>query len=304
VAAEPITVRGVRLTSPTRVLYAEQGITKRELAEYYARIERWVVPELKDRPLTLLRCPAGREKECFVQRRATDSIGAAVKRVPVDVSDEPEGTEHLAVDSIEGLLSLVQLGVLELHTWGARRDRLDRPDRLIMDLDPAPDVEFAAVVEAAVEVRETLEALGLRSFVKSTGGKGLHVVAPLARRNHWDELRAAARALAHAIADGNPERYLATSSKAERRGRIFLDYMRNAPGATAIASYSTRARPGAPVSLPLGWDELDAGFDPGEWTLRTVPERLESISVSPWAGYDGTRQSITRAMMDALGIGG
>jgi bifunctional non-homologous end joining protein LigD len=296
-------IAGVRVTSPERILYEEQGISKRELAEYYLRIESWVLPELRDRPLTLLRCPSGSEKECFFQRRANDSVPASVRRVPVTVADD-EAAEHLAIDSIQGIIALVQMGVLEMHTWGARRDRLDRPDRLVMDLDPAPGLPFSAVIDAALEMRQTLEDLGLVSFVKSTGGKGLHVVAPLVRRNHWDELRAAARALAHAIADGNPERYLATSSKAERRGRIFLDYMRNAPGATAIASYSTRARPGAPVSLPLGWDELDAGFDPGEWTLRTVPDRLESISVSPWAGYDGTRQSITRAMMDALEIGG
>jgi bifunctional non-homologous end joining protein LigD len=296
------TIAGVRLTSPERILYAGQGITKRDLAEYYVRIERWVVPELRDRPLTLLRCPAGREKECFVQRRASDAIGPAVRRVSVTVAGERDAAEHLAVDSLAGLVSLVQLGVLELHTWGARRDRLDRPDRMVMDLDPAPELPFAAVVDAAHEMRETFAELGLRSFVKSTGGKGLHVVAPLQRRKGWDELRSAARAIAETLATRSPRRYLTKASKAERSGRIFIDHLRNAPGATSIAAYSTRARPGAPVSLPLAWEELDADFDPAAWTVRTVPQRLESLRTEPWAGFGETQQSLTRPILESLGL--
>ncbi len=301
-ARDEIRVGGVRLTSPERVLYAGQGITKRDLAEFYLRIQRWVVPELRDRPLTLLRCPAGNESECFIQRRASVAIDPSVRRVAVTVAGEDGETEHLAVDSIRGLLSLVQLGVLELHTWGARRDRLDRPDRLVMDLDPAPELPFRAVIDAALEMRTALEELGLTSFVKTTGGKGLHVVAPLVRRNSWAQLRAAARAIAEQIADRSPDRYLITASKAERSGRIFIDHLRNAPGATAIASYSTRARAGAPVSIPLAWEELDGGLDPATWTVRTVPERLESLPSDPWAGYGESRQSLTRAVLSRLGV--
>jgi bifunctional non-homologous end joining protein LigD len=300
-AAEATEIAGVRVTSPERILYEGQGISKRDLAEYYVRIQRWVVPELRDRPLTLLRCPAGSENECFFQRRATDSVPDFVRRVPVTVAgDEP--AEHLAIDSIQGIVALVQLGVLEMHTWGARRDRLDRPDRLVMDLDPAPGLPFSAVVHAALEMRETLQDLGLVSFVKSTGGKGLHVVAPLVRRTGWDELRSVAHAIAIGLAERHPQRYLAKASKAERAGRVFIDYLRNGPGATAVASYSTRARPGAPVSLPLAWEELSESLRPEEWSVRNVPERLESLSDDPWAGYDLMKQSLTREVRDRLDI--
>jgi len=296
-------VAGVRLTSPDRVLYPHQGITKLELAEYYVAIGDWVVPELQNRPLTLLRCPAGSEKECFVQRRATAAISDVVHRVPITVAGE-ESAEHLAVDSLEGLISLVQLGVLELHTWNARRDRLDRPDRLIMDLDPSPELPFRATMDAALEMREMLQELGLQTFVRTTGGKGLHVVAPLVRRNSWEELRSVARAIADRLAANQPGSYLAKASISERKGRIFVDYMRNAPGATAIASYSTRARPGAPVSVPLHWSELEQRFDPAEWTVRSVPERLQQQKSHPWEGASQLRQSLNRGLMDQLGLVG
>ncbi|CAN5839812.1 MAG: DNA polymerase domain-containing protein [Gemmatimonadetes bacterium] len=300
-ASVAIEIAGVRVSNPDRILYEGQGITKRDLAEYYLRIERWVVPELRDRPLTLLRCPSGSEKECFFQRRANDSVPDSIRRVPVTVADD-ETTEHLAIDSVQGIIGLVQLGVLEMHTWGARRDRLDRPDRLVMDMDPAPELPFSAVVDAALEMRETLRDLGLVSFVKSTGGKGLHIVAPLARRTGWDELRSVAHAIATSLAERHPRRYLAKASKSERTGRVFIDYLRNGPGATAVASYSTRARPGAPVSLPLAWEELSESFRPEEWSVRNVPARLESLASDPWDGYARVRQSLTREIRDSLEI--
>lgn len=296
-----ISIEGVRLTSPDRVLYAEQGITKRELAEYYVRIADRIVPELRDRPLTLLRCPQGSEKECFVQRRATDLIPATVHRVEVELAGE-ETAEHLAVDSLQGVIGLVQLGVLELHTWNARRDRLDRPDRLVMDLDPAPELPFPRVVEAALEMRGLLRELGLESFAKTTGGKGLHVVAPLTRRNDWEEVRGAARAIAESLSRRHPERYLSRASKAEREGRIFIDWMRNGAGSTAIASYSTRARPGAPVSVPVSWEEVaEPGFDPATFTVRSVPARLDALRGHPWGDPAGLRQSLTREALRRLG---
>lgn len=295
--ADEIRVAGVRLTSPERVLYSGQGITKRELAEYYVAVGDRIVPHLRDRPLTLVRCPQGQEKECFVQRRATDLVPAAVRRVQVEVAGEDGPAMHLAVVSLEGLLSLVQLGVLELHTWSARRDRLDRPDRLILDLDPAPDLPFSAVVDAALHMRQELLELGLDSFVKTTGGKGLHVVAPLVRRNEWEDLRAFARAFAERCSARWPDRYLARAAKAERAGRVFLDWMRNAPGATAVSAYSTRAAAGAPVSTPLAWEELDSRLDPGEFDLRTVPARLSALSSDPWEGYARIRQALTREII-------
>jgi bifunctional non-homologous end joining protein LigD len=300
-ASEATEIAGVRVSNPARILYEGQGIRKGDLAEYYLRIERWVVPELQDRPLTLLRCPSGSEKECFFQRRANDSVPDSIRRVPVTVAvDEP--TEHLAIDSVQGIIALVQLGVLEMHTWGARRDRLDRPDRLVMDMDPAPGLPFSAVIDAALEMRETLRDLGLVSFVKSTGGKGLHIVAPLMRRTGWDELRLVAHAIATRLAEKHPRRYLAKASKSERTGRVFIDYLRNGPGATAVASYSTRARPGAPVSLPLAWEELSESFRPEEWSVQNVPDRLESLASDPWDGYTLVRQSLTREIRDRLEI--
>jgi bifunctional non-homologous end joining protein LigD len=300
-AAEAIEIAGVRVTSPDRILYEGQGISKRDLAEYYVRIERWVMPELRDRPLTLLRCPAGSEKECFFQRRANDSVPDSIRRVPVTVAgDEP--VEHLAVDSIQGVIALVQLGVLEMHLWGARRDRLDRPDRLVMDLDPAPGLPFSAVMDAALEMRQTLHDLGLVSFVKTTGGKGLHVVAPIVRRTGWAELRAVSHAIATRLAAAHPDRYLAKASKSERVGRVFIDYLRNGPGATAIASYSTRARAGAPVSLPLAWEELSESLRPEGWSVRNVPDRLESLAVDPWEDFARVKQSLTREIRGRLDL--
>ena len=180
--ADTIEIEGVRFTSPDRVVYPEQGITKRALAEYCRAVAPWILPELEDRPLTLLRCPRGQETDCFVQRRAGDSIPDLVERVDIPDEDEEAGVAtHLAVGSLQGLLALIQIGVLELHTWGSRRDRLDRPDRLVIDLDPGPEVAFDEVAAAAFRVRDRLVGAGLVPFVKTTGGKGLHVVAPLRR---------------------------------------------------------------------------------------------------------------------------
>lgn len=296
-----VEVAGVRLSSPDRVLYPEQGITKRELATYYEAVADWILPHLRGRPLTLLRCPAGRQKHCFVQRRADASFPRTLRRVAIP---EAGGTAtYLTADSLPAVIGLVQLGVLELHTWGARRDRLDRPDRMILDLDPAADVAWEHVVEAAREVRERLAWLGLESFVKATGGKGLHVVVPLARRHGWDEVRVFARALAERMAADAPERYLAQASKRERAGRVFIDYLRNAWSASAISPYSPRARAGAPVSVPLGWDELAAGVEPGTLTVRSVPARLASLPRDPWAAYGERRQAITLAARRRLGLG-
>ncbi|HET8656087.1 MAG TPA: non-homologous end-joining DNA ligase [Longimicrobiaceae bacterium] len=287
-------IAGVRITSPGRVLYAEQGITKRELAEYYAAASGWILPQLEGRLLTLIRCPRGRAKQCFVQRRAGAGTPGSVRRV--EVEEQGERVPFLTVDSLEGLLALVQLGTLELHTWSARIDRLDRPDRMIFDLDPAPELAFASVVRGAIEIRERLSALGLASFVKTTGGKGLHVVVPLARRSGWEEVREFARALAEEMERAEPGLYVAEASKAQRAGKVYVDYLRNAYAASAVAAYSTRARPGAAVSTPLAWEELTAALDPRDFTVRTVPDRLERLPRDPWADYPDVRQALTKAV--------
>jgi bifunctional non-homologous end joining protein LigD len=258
-----------------------------------------ILPHLADRLLTLIRCPSGRQKQCFVQRRAGSGIPRAVRRV--EVRESGETATYLAVGSLQALLSLAQLGALELHTWSSRTDRLDRPDRMILDLDPAPDVGFPAVVEAALLIRERLTELGLESFVKTTGGKGLHLVVPLARRSTFDEVREFSRALAERLEASEPDRFVAEASKAERGGRIYVDYLRNAWAASAVAAYSPRAREGATVSTPLAWDEVDASLHPGDFTIRTVPDRLRRQRRDPWAGYAGTAQALTREVAARLG---
>ena len=299
---DAIEIEGVRITSPEKVLYDEQGITKRELAEYYAAIADRIVEEVADRPLTLVRCPQGQEKHCFVQRRVGDGFPSYIHRVPVEVEGE-EGAMHLAVTSLRGILYLVQIGVLEIHVWGARRDRLDRPDRMILDLDPGPEVEWGAVADAALRIRARLAGLGLRSWVKTTGGKGLHVVTPLARTSTWDRVRAFSRALAEEMEQLDPSRFVAQASKAERVGKVYVDYLRNGYGATAVAAFSSRSREGAPVSTPIGWEELEAGARPGDFTVRTVPGRLRSLGRrDPWEGFRETRQGLTREMRGTMGL--
>jgi bifunctional non-homologous end joining protein LigD len=192
------------------------------------------------------------------------------------------------------------MGVLEMHPWPAREDKLDRPDRLVIDLDPGEGVSWSAVVKGAKEVRERLESLGLTTFLRTSGGKGLHVVAPLARRTSWEQLKEFAGAFAEDLTRTAPDRYIATMSKAKRRGKVFIDYLRNQRGATAIASYSTRARPGAPVATPLAWDELTARLKPDKYTVRNLPKRLAAVK-DPWADFFSVEQSITRAMSRSLG---
>jgi len=295
-----IQIQGVRLTSPDRVLFPEQGTTKRELAEYYREVADHILPHLEGRPLTLLRCPRGPGEQCFVQRRASESVPDFVRRGEVPELDEDGTATYLEVDDLRGLLSLVQLGVLELHTWGARRDRLERPDRMVLDLDPDPSLPFSAVNQAALRLRDRLGELELESFVKTTGGKGLHVVVPLVRRHSWDEVREFARGIAEELERAAPERYLAHSAKADRAGKIFVDYLRNSWSASAVAAYSTRARPGAPVSVPLAWEELTDELDPGALNLSTVPARLKGRRADPWKEYGRTRQWIRKEARQAV----
>jgi bifunctional non-homologous end joining protein LigD len=294
---EETEVAGVRLTHPDRVLYPGQGITKRELAEYYTVVAERMLPLVRERPLTLVRCPSGAKTECFYQRRAGRGTPKVLGRVQVPVQGKRE--TYLTADDLPALVSLVQLGVLEMHVWGARRDRLDRPDRMIHDLDPAPGVPWKAVVEGALRIRDTLAALGLRSFLKTSGGKGLHVVTPLVRRLSWDELREFSRGVAEAVVRDDPARFLTSASREEREGKIYIDYLRNSWSASAVAPYSTRSREGAPISFPLAWEELGPGTRPGDFTVRTVPERVRS-GADPWADFGTVRQSITRGMLEKV----
>jgi bifunctional non-homologous end joining protein LigD len=302
VRSQGATVSGARLTSPDKVLYPEQGVTKLELAEYYELVSEAMLPHIARRPLTLVRCPAGHERHCFYQKHFDESAPPAIRRIRIEERDGPEW--YGVLDSVEGLVSLVQLGTLELHTWNSRQDRLDRPDRLIIDLDPDPEVAWDAVVDAALHVREALDWLGLESFLKTTGGKGLHVAVPLVRRAEWSEVKEFSKAVASLLARSAPELYTLELSKRKRRGRILLDYLRNARGATAVEVYSSRARAGAPVAAPIYWDELFDGVRPDSFTVRNMPARLRDLGDDPWKQFGAVKQSLTAPMKRMLGLEG
>ena len=303
--ASPRSARGgsalgrVRLSNPQRVLYPAQGLTKSDLAEFYTHLADWILPDLVDRPLVLVRCPQGRQKECFYQKHLTEAMPSELRGV--EIREKDQWRTYAVLDDLDGLISLVQLGALELHAWGARTDRLERPDRLVFDLDPGEGASWSQVVQAARDVRDRLDQLGLQSFLRTTGGNGLHVVVPVQRRKDWDEAKRFARGLATGLARQDPERYTATMSKAKRRGRVFIDYLRNDRGATAIASYSTRARRGAPVAVPVRWDELPSLSGGDHYHVKNLPRRLGSLKEDPWQGFSQVRQSITKAMMKDVG---
>jgi len=289
-------VAGVEVTNPDKVLWEGQGVTKRHLVAYYTAVEKVVLPRMADRPLMLLRCPSGAEESCFHQKNVRDGTPESVGRVEVG-GDEADESVYMYVKDLEGLLSLVQLGTLEFHVWGARRDRLDRPDRVVLDLDPDEGLPFGRVRDAALRVRDMLAAIGLRSWPRSTGGKGLHVVVPLVRRNGWEDVKRFAQGVATRLEDEDPAGFTASLSKKRRKGRIFVDYLRNAANATAIADYSTRARPGAPVAAPVSWQEVtDAGDEALRFGMNEVLRRV-ALHGDPWTGFDEVRQSLTKARL-------
>lgn len=289
-AAAPAESRpaGVALTHPDKVLDVGTGLTKRALAEYYEAVGPTMLRYVRDRPLMLLRCPDGTTMPCFHQKHPGGSVppGLAV----FDASADADAADRMiCIESATGLVGTVQMGALELHIWGSRRSHVEHPDRIVLDLDPDPTVGFAAVVAAANEVRERLADAGLVSYVMSTGGKGLHVVAPIDPVAEFSVIKAWTRALADALVRASPRQYVATASKQRRRGKIYLDYLRNGRGATAIAPYSTRARPGAPVAVPLRWEELDGASEAPRFDVAAVLQRI-ATGDDPWVGYDAVRQ--------------
>lgn len=273
----------VRLTHPDRLYWPESGVTKQGLADYYAEVWRRMAPFVAGRPLALLRCPGGIDQACFFQKHAWKGLSRSIRlaRDPKDASGEP----ILAVDDLDGLIGLVQAGVLEIHPWGSTLADIERPDTIIMDLDPGDGVTWEDVIAAAAEVRERLEQAGLAAFVKTSGGKGLHVVTPLQPRADWVAVKAFTKGIADAMAADSPDRYVATVTKSKRRGRILVDYLRNGRGATAVAPYSTRARLGASVSMPLDWHELGGGIGPAYFTVANTAARLANLAADPWAEF-------------------
>ena len=298
---DSIVEAGVRLTHPDRVLFPDQGLSKRDLAAYYEALAELMLPHIVRRPLSLVRCPSGSGKNCFFQKHDTGGFPDAIGRVPiVEASGAKES--YFYVSDLAGLVAGVQMGVLEFHVWGSRIDKVEKPDRLVFDLDPDADLGFAHVRRAAVDVRDRLAAIGLQAFAMLTGGKGIHVVAPLKPRAEWPEVKVFAKGFAAALAADAPDRYVANMAKAKRKGLIFVDYLRNERGSTAIAPYSTRARSTAPVAAPVGWDELDNIASSKSFTVRTMPARARKVG-NPWADYFDVAQSLTKAMLKSVDAG-
>jgi bifunctional non-homologous end joining protein LigD len=274
--------RRVKLTHPDKVLFAEPGITKRELADYWLAVADVALPLLEHRPLTLFRCPDGYAAQCFYQKHVGVGVPAAVQRVAITEGEDP----YAAIDGVESLLGLVQIGVLELHVWGSRAEHLDKPDVLVFDLDPAPDVPWREVATAGLDVKQRLEALGLHAFAKLTGGKGLHVVVPVVPGPTWPAVKKFTRTFVNEMVRAEPHRFVASMSKTKRVGKIFIDYLRNDAEATAIGAYSPRARAGAPVALPIEWDELAPDG------LREVPKLIRARKRDPWEGFEAARRPL------------
>ncbi|HVB59537.1 MAG TPA: DNA ligase D [Candidatus Acidoferrales bacterium] len=264
---------GVKVSHPDRVVFGDTGATKGDLAQYYGTVAPWILKDLTGHPLSLLRCPEGTAGDCFYQRSPGTGLGPDVK--PFTWKHKGKSYEYLYIENEKGLIELVQMGAIELHPWGARAERIDYPDRLIFDLDPAPDVPFDTVKLAARDLHRRLEGQGLKSFLKCTGGKGLHVTAPLAGKDNWEMVKAFGAAIAGDMVRDVPSAYVATMSKAKRQGKIFVDYFRNDYTATAIADFSVRARAGAPVAVPLEWKELDRLRAADQFTIGDVLNRLK-----------------------------
>lgn len=294
----PVTIAGVNITHPERVVYPEAGVTKIELAQHFERVAPLMLPHTKGRPLALVRCPEGIAKECFFQKHWPGTPPPAIDTVSIRQSDGVR--PHVVIHDLKGLITLVQWGVMEIHSWGARADDPERPDRIIFDLDPGPAVTWSDVKEAATGLRGLLDGLGLASWLKTSGGKGLHVVVPIARRSTWDEVSSFARGVAEHMQSQFPDRFIAKASKSARGGLIFVDWLRNTRSATAVAPWSMRARASAGVSVPIPWSRLGKLTAGDEYTLLSIRANPPRGS-DPWKEMLAAKQRLTREMMSKLG---
>jgi len=277
-------IGNVHLTHPDRVYWVDVGVTKEDLAEYYVSIWDWMAPHVIDRPLALVRCPGGTKGQCFFQKHIAENVKESPLRHAVDAKEH----DVIAVEKLDDVLALVQSGTLEIHTRGSRLQKLELCDRIVFDLDPGEGVSWQEIVAAAREVRERLEAVKLESFAKLSGGKGIHVVVPIDGAD-WDAAKNFSQRIALGMAADSPQRYVGKMTKALRKGKIFIDYLRNTREATSVAPYSTRARPGAAVSAPLSWEQLGRTTSAAEFTVLNLKKRFRN---DPWAGIGKVRQKL------------
>lgn len=292
----------IRLTNPEREIFPGSAVTKLDLALYYARVGDWMLPELLNRPLSLIRCPSGAQKDCFYQRHAFHGLPPGVGRI--ELAEEEGRGAYIYVQEPRGFLGLAQFGAIEFHLWGCRVEDPEHPDRLILDLDPAEGLSWPSICDAAEAVRAKLEALGLAPFLRTTGGKGLHLVMALQPGHDWALVKGFAQAIAQQMAAEAPALFTANMAKRARAGRVYLDYLRNGRGATAIASYSLRARPSFPASAPIGWNELRTLPGGDAFTRENMVNRLESLVSDPWEGLLSSAVRITQSMRRAVGMRG
>jgi len=296
------TIAGVRITNPDRVVYPEVGTTKLDLARYYDDIQEWILPLLVDRPLSLLRCPEGWKGECFFQKHPRKTMARNLPRVSVK---EKKGVkEYVYVRSIADIVMLAQAGTLEFHPWGSQVSDVEKPDIMVFDLDPSSGVPWTYILQTATSLRDRLDDLGLPSFPRTTGGKGLHLVVPLQPATDWDDVKNFAKAVSEQHAGEDPKRLTTNMSKTKRRGKIFIDYLRNGRGQTAIASYSLRAREGAPVAVPVRWDEVGDALRSDRYNIENLRRRLGALHEDPWEGFFDARTAITKKMRKAAGLEG
>ena len=285
---------GIKISNPERVIYPEDGLTKLDLANYYAAMEPLIMIDAARRPMTLIRCPQGRAKKCFFQKHDSGTFGPDVKHVPIKEKDG-HLEDYLYFDDIKGLLACVQMGTVEFHGWGSKVDKVEYPDRLVFDLDPDVGLDFAMVKEAAVRLKALLADLGLKTFPLLSGGKGVHVVAPLDASKDWPTVKSFAERFTRAIAEAEPKMFTANIRKVERKGRIFLDWLRNQRGATAVMPYSARAREGAPVSAPIAWEELDRYEGGNHFSIRDADQLIERAASKMLAGWGEAKQALPNA---------
>ena len=294
-AGRPV-VSGVGISHPDRLIYPDLGISKLQLARYHEAIGPWMLPHVKGRPLTLVHCPDGLGAPCNYLRHAKAWGPSALRRVRI--REKTKTGEYLVADSVEAIVSLAQMGVVEIHTWNSTADDVERPNRVVLDIDPGPNVTWKQVVAAARLARDVLATLELESWVKTTGGRGLHVVVPVKPERAWSECLAFARDVSEAIVRTDPELYTTALAKAGRADKLLIDYLRNNRTNTSVAAFSTRAREGALVSMPLSWRDLAGG--PDRWTMLTAPRRQQRLTTDPWKGYWQSRQRLTTTAIRAL----
>jgi bifunctional non-homologous end joining protein LigD len=280
------------ITHPEKVLDAESGMTKRDLANYLIEVSERMLPHVADRPLSVVRCPEGTGKQCFFQKHIGMGVPKGISNVPVPNKKNGSVEQYLTFNSVEGLIGMAQMGVLEIHPWGSKNESLEKPDRIIFDMDPDEAIDWKVLADTAKEFRSRLENLGLQSFVKTTGGKGLHVVAPLKPEYEWPDMKEFCHNVVLGMERKNPGLYVTKMTKALRKNRIYLDYLRNDRGSTAIAPYSTRARSGAPVALPLEWKELNAKTRPA-FRVMDFDKWKKRLASDPWEEMLKVKQRLT-----------